>query len=139
MIVFHILFFYLFCFVEILGATFNPSKKEDERKHKLYTHNPYNGVVCNDIILATGVFSSKELWKLSKGIQITPSLFCLLNECSVFDRIDSARLWRLYSATGCRSAEQQQCDQNGDAQHVLLSECRSSGTTDRRDDRGQRI
>ena len=33
-----------------------------------YTHNPYNGVVCNDIILATGVFSSKELWKLSKGI-----------------------------------------------------------------------
>lgn len=30
-------------------------------------HNPYNGVVCNDIILATGVFSSKELWKLSKG------------------------------------------------------------------------
>ncbi|KAJ8936481.1 hypothetical protein NQ314_012344 [Rhamnusium bicolor] len=31
-----------------------------------YTHNPYNGVVCNDIILATGVFSSKELWKLSK-------------------------------------------------------------------------
>lgn len=32
-----------------------------------YSHNPYNGVVCNDIILATGVFSSKELWKLSKG------------------------------------------------------------------------
>lgn len=31
-----------------------------------YTHNPYNGVICNDIILATGVFSSKELWKLSK-------------------------------------------------------------------------
>lgn len=30
-------------------------------------HNPYNGVVCNDTILATGVFSSKELWKLSKG------------------------------------------------------------------------
>ncbi|XP_072945894.1 nuclear factor 1 X-type isoform X8 [Epargyreus clarus] len=32
-----------------------------------YTHNPYNGVICNDIILATGVFSSKELWKLSKA------------------------------------------------------------------------
>lgn len=32
-----------------------------------YTHNPYNGVVCNDTILATGVFSSKELWRLSKG------------------------------------------------------------------------
>ncbi|XP_034490623.1 putative uncharacterized protein DDB_G0277255 isoform X1 [Drosophila innubila] len=29
-------------------------------------HNPYNGVVCNDIILATGVFSSQELWNLSK-------------------------------------------------------------------------
>ncbi|KAH8272473.1 hypothetical protein KR044_007726, partial [Drosophila immigrans] len=29
-------------------------------------HNPYNGVVCNDIILATGVFSSQELWTLSK-------------------------------------------------------------------------
>ncbi|KAK6620148.1 hypothetical protein RUM44_006548 [Polyplax serrata] len=32
-----------------------------------YTHNPYNGVVCNDTILATGVFSSKELWRLSKA------------------------------------------------------------------------
>lgn len=32
-----------------------------------YSHNPYNGVVCNDNILATGVFSSKELWRLSKG------------------------------------------------------------------------
>ncbi|XP_049846303.1 nuclear factor 1 X-type isoform X10 [Schistocerca gregaria] len=32
-----------------------------------YTHNPYNGVVCNDTILATGVFSSKELWSLSKA------------------------------------------------------------------------
>uniref|UniRef100_T1GCL7 CTF/NF-I domain-containing protein n=1 Tax=Megaselia scalaris TaxID=36166 RepID=T1GCL7_MEGSC len=42
------------------------TKKEIERR-KGYTHNPYNGVVCNDIILATGVFSSKELWRLSKG------------------------------------------------------------------------
>ncbi|XP_037946931.1 nuclear factor 1 X-type [Teleopsis dalmanni] len=45
------------------------SKKEEilhEHKQKGY-HNPYNGVVCNDIILATGVFSSKELWKLSKA------------------------------------------------------------------------
>ncbi|BES90693.1 Mesencephalic astrocyte-derived neurotrophic factor homolog [Nesidiocoris tenuis] len=32
-----------------------------------YAHNPYNGVVCNDTILATGVFSSKELWRLSKA------------------------------------------------------------------------
>ncbi|XP_059608774.1 nuclear factor 1 X-type isoform X2 [Phlebotomus argentipes] len=48
------------------------SKKDDEGKRKEspstgFTHNPYNGVVCNDIILATGVFSSRELWKLSKG------------------------------------------------------------------------
>lgn len=47
--------------------------KDDERKAggaaakgALYAHNPYNGVICNDIILATGVFSSKELWRLSK-------------------------------------------------------------------------
>lgn len=45
----------------------NNNKKEDDRKNKGYTHNPYNGVICNDIILATGVFSSKELWKLSKS------------------------------------------------------------------------
>jgi nuclear factor I, invertebrate len=43
------------------------SKKDEDRKHKVYAHNPYNGVVYNDIILATGVFSSKELWKMSKG------------------------------------------------------------------------
>ncbi|KAL7013131.1 hypothetical protein ACKWTF_015211 [Chironomus riparius] len=45
----------------------NNNKKDEERKHKVYAHNPYNGVVYNDIILATGVFSSKELWKLSKA------------------------------------------------------------------------
>lgn len=45
----------------------NNKKEQDDRKHKGYMHNPYNGVICNDIILATGVFSSKELWKLSKG------------------------------------------------------------------------
>uniref|UniRef100_A0A1A9WWW8 CTF/NF-I domain-containing protein n=1 Tax=Glossina brevipalpis TaxID=37001 RepID=A0A1A9WWW8_9MUSC len=57
------------------SAATNDNKKhgEDERKNKDntpfagYSHNPYNGVVCNDIILATGVFSSKELWKLSKA------------------------------------------------------------------------
>eukprot|EP00092_Neocalanus_flemingeri_P067789 GFUD01082782.1.p1 GENE.GFUD01082782.1~~GFUD01082782.1.p1 ORF type:complete len:641 (-),score=146.66 GFUD01082782.1:439-2361(-) len=31
-----------------------------------FPHNPYNGVMCNDTITATGVFSSKELWKFSK-------------------------------------------------------------------------
>ncbi|XP_068153020.1 nuclear factor 1 C-type isoform X1 [Drosophila tropicalis] len=37
-----------------------------EMKNEVLRHNPYNGVVCNDIILATGVFSSQELWSLSK-------------------------------------------------------------------------
>ena len=32
-----------------------------------YAHNPYNGVMCNDTITATGVFSAQELWKFSKG------------------------------------------------------------------------
>lgn len=51
----------------------NNNKKDEDRKHKIYAHNPYNGVVYNDIILATGVFSSKELWKMSKGMHITDS------------------------------------------------------------------
>ncbi|XP_030379333.1 uncharacterized protein LOC115627723 isoform X2 [Scaptodrosophila lebanonensis] len=37
-----------------------------DKNNKSLRHNPYNGVVCNDIILATGVFSSQELWTLSK-------------------------------------------------------------------------
>ena len=32
-----------------------------------FPHNPYNGVICNDTITATGVFASSELWALSKG------------------------------------------------------------------------
>merc|ERR1719206_955878 len=44
---------------------------EKDKDHALnlkgFPHNPYNGVVCNDTITATGVFSSKELWKFSKG------------------------------------------------------------------------
>ena len=32
-----------------------------------YPHNPYNGVICNDVIAASGVFTTKELWKYSKG------------------------------------------------------------------------
>lgn len=38
-------------------------------------HELYNGVVCNDTILATGVFSSKELWMLSKGTKIFSKTF----------------------------------------------------------------
>ena len=40
-----------------------------------YTHNPYNGVIYNDTILATGVFSSKELWRLSKSKLILLNFF----------------------------------------------------------------
>lgn len=44
------------------------AEKDDEHALNLkgYPHNPYNGVICNDTITATGVFSSKELWKYSK-------------------------------------------------------------------------
>ncbi|XP_037038483.1 nuclear factor 1 X-type isoform X3 [Bradysia coprophila] len=54
-------------FSDTLSPPLYNNRKDDERKNKGYTHNPYNGVVCNDIILATGCFSSKELWKLSKA------------------------------------------------------------------------
>ncbi|CAK1595360.1 unnamed protein product [Parnassius mnemosyne] len=57
---------------DILSGSLSPhpprdKENEHDAKSKGYTHNPYNGVICNDIILATGVFSSKELWKLSKA------------------------------------------------------------------------
>jgi len=44
------------------------AEKDDDHALNLkgFPHNPYNGVVCNDTITATGVFSSKELWKFSK-------------------------------------------------------------------------
>ncbi|XP_046682146.1 nuclear factor 1 X-type-like isoform X3 [Homalodisca vitripennis] len=53
---------------EILSGISDISKERGEaRSSQGYSHNPYNGVVCNDTILATGVFSSKELWRLSKA------------------------------------------------------------------------
>ncbi|KAJ0171031.1 hypothetical protein K1T71_013230 [Dendrolimus kikuchii] len=57
---------------DILSGSLSPhpnrdKENEHDAKSKGYSHNPYNGVICNDIILATGVFSSKELWKLSKA------------------------------------------------------------------------
>ncbi|XP_065352240.1 nuclear factor 1 X-type isoform X5 [Cloeon dipterum] len=53
---------------EVIGGICdNNNEKDDDRGIKGYSHNPYNGVVCNDIILATGVFSSKELWRLAKA------------------------------------------------------------------------
>ncbi|XP_077290114.1 nuclear factor I isoform X5 [Arctopsyche grandis] len=42
-------------------------ENDNDVKNKGFSHNPYNGVVCNDIIMATGVFSSRELWKISKA------------------------------------------------------------------------
>lgn len=45
----------------------DPVNRKDDMKNEDISQNPYNGVVCNDIILATGVFSSQELWTLSKG------------------------------------------------------------------------
>ncbi|XP_054279491.1 nuclear factor 1 X-type isoform X2 [Macrosteles quadrilineatus] len=52
---------------EILSGICDNSKDREGRPNQGYSHNPYNGVVCNDTILATGVFSSKELWRLSKA------------------------------------------------------------------------
>lgn len=49
------------------GICDNNNEKDDDRGYRGYPHNPYNGVVCNNTILATGVFSSKELWRLSKA------------------------------------------------------------------------
>ncbi len=34
---------------------------------KGYPRNPYNDIVCNDTIAASGVFNAKELFRLSKG------------------------------------------------------------------------
>ncbi|KAL4706662.1 hypothetical protein ACJJTC_005047, partial [Scirpophaga incertulas] len=86
---------------DILSGSLSPhpprdKENEHEAKSKGYSHNPYNGVICNDIILATGVFSSKELWKLSKasilqdtgsespggsggGIKLESSYYCSYN------------------------------------------------------------
>ncbi|XP_059098962.1 uncharacterized protein LOC131893057 isoform X2 [Tigriopus californicus] len=47
--------------------------KDDESFiFKGYPHNPYNGVICNDTITATGVFGSKELWRLARGSIMSP-------------------------------------------------------------------
>ncbi len=55
------------------------AEREDDNALNLkgMPHNPYNGVMCNDTITATGVFSSKELWKFSKGKGNTP-FSCLI-------------------------------------------------------------
>ncbi|XP_033221061.1 nuclear factor 1 X-type [Belonocnema kinseyi] len=52
---------------EVLNGICNANKEEERRRKGAGYHELYNGVVCNDTILATGVFSSKELWMLSKA------------------------------------------------------------------------
>lgn len=52
---------------EVLNGICSASKEEERRRKGAGYHELYNGVVCNDTILATGVFSSKELWMLSKA------------------------------------------------------------------------
>jgi len=45
--------------------------EKDEDGHALnlkgFPHNPYNGVICNDVVAASGVFTTKELWKFAKS------------------------------------------------------------------------
>ncbi|XP_037087676.1 nuclear factor 1 X-type-like isoform X3 [Pollicipes pollicipes] len=38
-----------------------------------YNHNPYTGVLPNDTVMTTGVFSSSELWRLSRGSIVSPN------------------------------------------------------------------
>ena len=52
-----------------------------------YPRNPFNDVVCNDTISASGVFTAKELCRLSKGMNSSYlynfiyflTIFCLTN------------------------------------------------------------
>ncbi|EDW50895.1 nuclear factor 1 A-type isoform X1 [Drosophila sechellia] len=59
----------------------DPNRKDEvaDMKNDVVRQNPYNGVVCNDIILATGVFSSQELWTLSKDLILDESIDLNLN------------------------------------------------------------
>ena len=55
-------------YINTRGHICEAEREEDHALNlKGMPHNPYNGVMCNDTITATGVFSSKELWKFSKG------------------------------------------------------------------------
>lgn len=62
-----------------------------------YPHNPYNGVICNDTITATGVFGSKELWRLARGKNIVNSR----NPKSIGDHLKSALLRMFYHYHYC--------------------------------------
>merc|ERR1719347_2158297 len=43
------------------------AEKDEDGHVKGFPHNPYNGVICNDVIAASGVFTTKELWKFAKS------------------------------------------------------------------------
>ena len=50
-----------------------------------YPHNPYNGVICNDVIAASGVFTTKELWKYSKGRNVSINIInFIIKMCQFF-------------------------------------------------------
>ncbi|KAH0553797.1 hypothetical protein KQX54_004486 [Cotesia glomerata] len=61
-------------YFEVLNGICNANKEEERRRKGGGYHELYNGVVCNDTILATGVFSSKELWMLSKGTTVSKQI-----------------------------------------------------------------
>ncbi|XP_051175160.1 nuclear factor 1 X-type isoform X10 [Leptopilina boulardi] len=67
---------------EVLNGICNANKEEERRRKGAGYHELYNGVVCNDTILATGVFSSKELWMLSKDCM------CLVSASILHDLSD---------------------------------------------------
>ncbi|TRY75559.1 hypothetical protein TCAL_05651 [Tigriopus californicus] len=46
-------------------------EKDEALNLKGYPRNPYNDVVCNDVIAASGVFTAKELCRLSKASIMT--------------------------------------------------------------------
>lgn len=51
-----------------------------------YPRNPFNDVICNDTISASGVFTAKELCRLSRGIfqsDFNSILFLLTPVCSL--------------------------------------------------------
>eukprot|EP00094_Tigriopus_californicus_P005863 TCALIF_05651-PA protein Name:"Similar to NFIB Nuclear factor 1 B-type (Homo sapiens)" AED:0.34 eAED:0.34 QI:0/0/0/0.3/0.77/0.7/10/0/495 len=56
-----------FSFVDDLSEM----EKDEALNLKGYPRNPYNDVVCNDVIAASGVFTAKELCRLSKASIMT--------------------------------------------------------------------
>jgi hypothetical protein len=115
----------------------------------VYAHNPYNGVVYNDIILATGVFSSKELWKLSKGngeLMPTATVQTATDDRHPFFSLNPSGLERPeHPADIDEQQQQQQLDGQQRQQHqarerqlVLLQQLRESAPVQRSHHHGHR-